>query len=116
MQPTNKPSKQRSRCLYCGSLDRGKGCAYGPHKVHFHAGDDTKCSYCGSTDYGRGCKVNPISNLHMHGVNINDSLKIDVQAFLDKEFLMNELTKNFKDFEAFRLQIIDEHGNKIKQP
>lgn len=116
MQPTNQPSKARSRCLYCGSLDRGKGCRYGPHKVHFHAGDETRCSYCGSTDYGRGCKVNPIGDLHLHGVNFNESFRKDLQNFLDNEFLLKELKKDFREFKAHKLKLIDENGNKIKNP
>jgi hypothetical protein len=116
MQPTNQPSKQRSRCLYCGSLNRGKGCRYGPHNTHFHAGDETRCSYCGSTDYGRGCKVNPVGDLHLHGVNFGEGFRKDLQSYLDNEVLLKELKKEFTDFKAYKLKIIDEHGNKIKVP
>lgn len=116
MQPTNKPSKPKSRCLYCGSTNRGKGCRYGPHQTHYHAGDETRCSYCGSPDYGRGCKVNPINDLHMHGVNFNESIKKDVQSFLDNDFLLRELKKDFREFQAYKLKLIDSSGNKIRNP
>lgn len=116
MQPTNKPSKPRSRCLYCGSTNRGKGCRYGPHQTHFHAGDETRCSYCGSPDYGRGCKVNPTGDLHLHGVNFGENFKKDMQNFIDNEFLLRELKRDFRDFKAYKMKLIDENGNKIKNP
>ncbi len=57
MQQTNKPTPQRSRCMYCSSPDYGKGCRFGPHGVHFHADNSKKCAFCGSPDYGKGCKL-----------------------------------------------------------
>jgi len=116
MQATNKPLKQIGRCMYCGSTSRGRGCRYGPSGVHFHADDSTKCSYCGSTSYGRGCKINPFNDLHVHGTSFNNMYKEYVQSVLDNKILLKELKKDFKDFEAFKLGIIDERGNKIKTP
>jgi hypothetical protein len=116
MQPTNQPKKQKSRCVFCGSVDYGKGCRFGPHKVHFHPDDSTKCSYCGSSDYGKGCKLNPTNNLHVHGGVYNNMYKEYVQSFLDNSILINELKKNFTDFQCYALGIIDENGNKLKNP
>lgn len=116
MQPTNKPRKQQSRCLYCGSTTRGKGCRYGPHGVHFYPDDPAKCAYCGSSNYGRGCKINPTSDIHIHGINYNTMFKEQIQSFLDNEILLNELKKNFVDYSAFKLKLIDENGNKLKNP
>lgn len=116
MQPTNKPKQQQSRCMYCGSTTRGKGCRYAPHGVHFHPDDPTKCAYCGSPNYGKGCHVNPIGDIHVHGVNYNSMFKEQLQGFINAEFLLKELTKKFEDFEAFKHGIIDANGNKLRTP
>lgn len=116
MQPTNQPRTQKSRCMYCGSTDRGRGCRYAPHGVHFHQNDSTKCAYCGSPDYGKGCKLNPTSNLHIHGISFNSMVREGVQSFLDNKVFINEIKKEFKDFDCYKLKIIDEQGNKIRQP
>jgi hypothetical protein len=111
-----KPSQQLNRCIYCGSTSRGKGCRYAPHGVHFFPDDPRKCAYCGSTDYGKGCKINPTSELHIHGINYNSMFKESLQSFLDNEIFLNEMKKDFKQFSAYKLGIIDENGNKIKNP
>lgn len=116
MQPTNKPKNQKSRCTFCGSIDHGKGCRFGPHGVHFHPDDSTKCSYCGSPDYGKGCRLNPTSNLHVHGGVYNNMYKESVQSFLDNGILLNELKKPYTEFQCYALEIIDENGNKLKEP
>lgn len=102
--------------MYCGSVDRGKGCRYAPHGVHFHPDDSTKCAYCGSASYGRGCKLNPGNDLHVHGTSYNNMFRESVQSFLDNSVLINELKKDFKEFLAYKLGIIDENGNKTKNP
>jgi len=111
-----KPKTQKCRCTFCGSTDYGKGCRFGPHGVHFHPDTSTKCSYCGSTDYGKGCRLNPTSNLHVHGSVYNNMYKESVQSFLDNNILLNELKKNYTEFECYKLGIIDSSGNKIKTP
>lgn len=117
MQPTNKASAKRiSRCMYCGSTTRGKGCRYAPHGVHFHPDDPKKCAYCASPNYGRGCKVNPTSDIHVHGINYNSMFKEEVESYLDYKVFINELKKPFVEFQAYKLNIIDENGNKIKTP
>lgn len=113
MQPTNQPLIRKSRCMYCGSPNRGKGCAYGPHGVHFHQ-DATGCSYCGSPNYGRGCKINPEGDLHVRGSVFNNMYRESLQSYLDNEILLKELQKDFSDFECYRLGLIDNKGNKIK--
>lgn len=114
MQLTNQHKK--SRCTFCGSLDRGKGCRHGPHNTHFHPDDSTKCSYCGSSDYGKGCRLNPTNNLHVRGGVYNNMYKETVQSFLDNAILLEFLKKDYTQFECYRLGIIDENGNKIKTP
>jgi hypothetical protein len=104
--------KPVSRCLYCNSPSYGKGCRYAPKGIHFHPSDPKKCSYCGSPAFGRGCKLNPFSDIHLHGIDYN---KMFNEALKNK-FLTQQLNKNFTDFEAYRLGIINEVGNKIKEP
>jgi hypothetical protein len=114
MQAT-KP-KQHNRCMYCGSTSFGKGCRYAPHGVHFHPENSLRCAYCDSTSFGKGCKLNPISDLHIHGVNYNNMFRESVQSYLDNSVILNEIKKEFKNFEACKLGIIDEKGNRIKNP
>lgn len=102
--------------MYCGSADRGKGCRYAPHGVHFHPDDFTKCAYCGSASYGRGCKLNPVNDLHVHGTSYNNMFRESVQSFLDNKILLKELKKDFTEFPCYKLGIIDLNGNKIKNP
>lgn len=116
MQPTNQHKNLKSRCVFCNSTDYGKGCRFGPHGTHFHPHDFSKCSYCGSPDFGKGCRLNPSGNLHIHGGVYNNMYKEELQHFLDNSVLLRELKKNYKEFECFKLGIIDESGNKIKQP
>lgn len=115
-RPTSQLKQAKNRCVYCGSTDYGKGCRFGPHGVHFHPDDSAKCSYCGSTDYGKGCRINPTNNIHIHGGVYNNMYKEGLQSFLDNMLLIKELKKDYKDFECFKLGIIDENGNKLKSP
>jgi len=108
--------QKKSRCSYCGSLNFGKGCRYGPHGVHFHPNDSTKCAYCNSSNYGKGCTYNPTSDLHVHGITFNAMYKENVQSFLDNKIFIRELKKDFTEFRCFQLGIINEHGEKIKSP
>jgi hypothetical protein len=101
--------------MYCGSPNRGKGCRYGPHGVHFHQ-DATGCSYCGSPNYGRGCKINPEGDLHVRGSVFNNMYRESLQSYLDNEILLKELKKDFSEFECYSLGIIDQKGNKIRNP
>lgn len=116
MQQTNQRKFTHSRCTYCGSISYGKGCRFGPHGIHFHPDDTTKCSYCGSPSYGKGCRINPTNDLHVHGGIFNSMLKESVQSFLDSCVLLNQLKKQYKEYECYKLGIIDDAGNKIKTP
>lgn len=108
--------QQKSRCLYCGSSDIGKNCRYAPHGVHFHPNDSTKCAYCMSPNYGKGCKLNPTSDLHIHGINYNTMFKESVEGILHSAILLKELQKEYKDFPCYTHGIIDQNGNKVKEP
>lgn len=104
--------KPVSRCLYCNSTSYGRGCRFGPKGTHFHPSDPKKCSYCGSTSYGRGCRLNPFSDIHLHGIDYNKMFN----ESLKNKFLLSMLNKEFKDFEAYKLGIINEKGDKVKEP
>jgi len=101
-----------SRCMYCNSTSYGRGCKYAPKGVHFHADTPKKCSYCGSLSFGKGCKLNPFEDLHMHGINYNSMFK----ESLKNNFIIEQLNKDYKEYDAYKLGIIDENGNKIKEP
>jgi hypothetical protein len=104
--------KPVSRCLYCNSTSYGKGCRFAPKGVHFHPQDPKKCSYCGSNSYGKGCKLNPFSDIHLHGIDYNKMFNESMK----NKFLLSSLNKNFKEFEAYKLGIINANGDKIKEP
>ena len=104
--------KPVSRCLYCNSTSYGKGCRFAPEGVHFHPSDPKKCSYCGSTSYGKGCRLNPFSNIHLHGIDYNKMFN----ESLKNKFLLSMLNKEFTEFEAYKLGIINEKGDKVKEP
>lgn len=108
--------KSVSRCMYCGSPSFGKGCRYGPKGTHFHPTDPRKCSWCGSPDYGKGCKINPFNNLHIHGIEYNTMIKESMQNVLQNQLLLNLLKQNIVEYQAYKLNLIDKHGNKIKEP
>lgn len=104
--------KSISRCLYCNSTSYGKGCRFAPKGIHFHPQDPKKCSYCGSNSYGKGCKLNPFSDIHLHGIDYNKMFNESMK----NKFLLSTLNKNYKEFEAYKLGIINSNGDKIKEP
>ena len=62
--------ERRDKCRYCGQVNHGRGCHYGPEHLHVEEGDSAHCIYCGSTDYGHGCAYSRIlgyKDVHRHG-------------------------------------------------
>ena len=116
LQKKNLTLKKVSRCLYCSSPSYGKGCKFGPKGAHFHPDDPKKCSYCGSSSYGKGCQLNPFGKIHLHGIDYNSMFNEQIQEAVQNQFLLSLLNKKFEDFEAYRLGIINESGDKIKEP
>lgn len=104
--------KQVNRCVYCQSTNYGKGCMYAPNGVHFHPDDPKLCSYCGSSNYGTGCHMNPFGKVHIHGIFYNSMVK---ESFLEN-FFIKEIFRPITEFRAYKLGIIDENGNKLKEP
>lgn len=107
--------KPIDRCIYCNSASYGWGCKHSANKLHFHATDSTKCSYCGSTSYGKGCRYSP-DGIHIHGINYNQMLTDSIDENINNGILLNFLRKKITDYKAYKLGIIDESGNKIKEP
>lgn len=106
-----------SKCFYCGSLSYGKGCNYGPHKIHVHLNDPKKCIYCGSLSYGRGCRVNPFSDLHIHGIQFNTLIQEQLETNVCMENVLRKyLTESLHWHQAFRLGLIDADGNPLRDP
>jgi len=105
-----------SRCVFCSSTSYGKGCRYNPSGVHFHPDNPLKCSFCGSTSYGKGCKINPSNDVHIHGIAFNSMLREKITNTMLNQLLHHELKRPFTDFQAYKLNLIDEKGNKIKEP
>jgi hypothetical protein len=101
-----------SRCVFCGSSAFGTGCRYGPQGHHFHPSDPKKCSWCGSPAFGPGCRLNPTGKNHVHGIDFNPMIKEN----LKNRFMLRELNKEFTDFEAYKLGITNNNGDKIKEP
>ena len=104
-----------SRCVYCGSANFGSGCRYSPKGMHFHPDDAKHCAYCGSSNYGKGCRYAP-EGIHIHGVQFNGMLKDSLDSMLGNNIFLHILNMPFTDFEAYKLNLIDESGKQIKKP
>lgn len=115
-QKKNLTHTRVSRCLYCSSPSYGKGCKFGPKGVHFHPDDPKKCSYCGSSSYGNGCQLNPTSKIHLHGIDYNSMFNEMLQEAVQNQFLLKLLNKKFEDFEAYKYGIVNESGDRIREP
>lgn len=104
-----------SRCVYCGSTNYGSGCRYSPKGIHFHPEDPKHCAYCGSSNYGKGCRYSP-DGIHIHGVQYNGMLKDSIDSMLGNNILLYTLNKPFTEFEAYKLNLIDEDGKQLRKP
>jgi len=104
-----------SRCVFCSSTSYGKGCRYSPQGVHFHPDNPLKCSFCGSTSYGKGCRINPSGDIHIHGIAFNSVMKEKLTNTMLNQLILHELKRPFTEFAAYKLNLIDENGNKLKE-
>jgi len=104
-----------SRCVYCGSPNFGSGCRYGPKGMHMHPDDPKKCSYCGSPNYGKGCRYSP-DGMHIHGIQYNGMMKEQLSSLLTNNIILYLLNKPIVEFEAYKLNVINEDGVCIKAP
>jgi hypothetical protein len=62
--------------------------------------------------YGKGCKYNPTGDMHVHGIDYN----MMFSESISNQFLLKTLNKPYVEFLAYKLGIIDDCGNKIKEP
>lgn len=106
----------KRKCMYCGSSSVGTGCPYGPKGIHVHAQNAGNCIYCGSSSVGQGCPYNPLGNVHVRGIDYNVMVKEALLNGLTTGLLMKRLSEPFTDWSAYKLGIINENGNLIKQP
>jgi hypothetical protein len=111
---SSQPHK-KSRCVFCGQTSYGRTCKFAGNKIHFHPNDPKKCAYCGSTAFGSGCKYSP-NGIHVHGIQFNSMMAEDIQNTFFNNFLLQQLNRQITEFKAYKLGIIDEQGNKIKEP
>ena len=49
-------------------------------------------------------------------MNYNVAFREQIQSMLDMGVLLTELKRDFKDFQAFKLGLIDGNGNRIRPP
>mgnify|MGYP000886465373 CR=1 FL=1 len=51
------------KCRHCGTSGYGKGCPWGPNKIHVHGPDGKHCVYCGGKQlFGPNCPFSPDGN------------------------------------------------------
>lgn len=116
----------KTKCIFCGSPNFGKGCPYAPDRLHIHVGEPGKCIFCGSTNLGAGCPYSP-TRRHIRGIPYNIYMKDSVdtlseqEKYIIKETLVESIIKQrlfteFEDTPAYDLKIIDKDGNKLKTP
>jgi len=106
---------KKSTCVFCGSTSYGKNCVWSSFtpKIHLHTGDPTKCSFCGSSvRFGPGCPFSPTGK-HMAGANFFNPMV--AEAFVTG-LIMHNLSQRIEDTQAFKLGLINEFGNVVKQP
>lgn len=110
-------TKKDSECMYCGSTAFGKSCPYGPHKLHAHTDLGGKaCVWCGSSAIGQSCPYNPFGKVHQRGITYNPIVVEAMQNGIIQGIVMNKLTQPITEFSAFKLGLIDQFGNVIREP
>jgi hypothetical protein len=60
--------------------------------------------------------MNPFNDLHLHGIPYNSMIDVKLNETVRKNVLLNDLSKPITEFEAYQNGIIDDYGNKIKEP
>ena len=111
----NNPTNQTSRCMFCNSSSYGMGCPYSPHKKHVHVDNPRKCIYCGSSGLGTGCPYNPFGKIHVRGVEYNTMTKESLHKSLSAGIVLSRMTQPITEMAAFKLGLINEDGQKIKE-
>lgn len=109
-------STNQSRCMYCGSTSYGSGCIFSSHKIHIHVDDPTRCIYCGMMAYGSGCIFNPFTKMHIHGMDVGQTLKETVRKTVELSYITDRLLKDIKSTEAYSKGLLDEKGKLLRAP
>lgn len=106
-----------SKCMYCGSTSLGPGCIYGPKGIHVHPNIGAgRCIYCGSFATGPGCVNSPFGNVHVVGIDFNTMIRETCCNGIVEGYLHNRLHNDIKEWQAFKLGLINEKGKIIKKP
>jgi len=106
----------KNKCIYCNAESYGPGCPYSPHGKHVHQGDPKKCIYCGSASMGPGCPYNPFNSNHVHGVEYNTMIRDSVEKTITAGYLINKISEDVEETNAYKLGIVNKDGIKIKKP
>ena len=109
-------SKFESRCMYCGSTSYGSGCVFSTKHIHIHTDDPTRCIYCGMLAYGSGCIFNPYNHMHIHGMDVGQTVAESVRKTVELTYLTDRLFEDIKSCEAYKLKLINENGTLIRAP
>lgn len=109
-------SNYQSKCMYCGSTSYGSGCIFSSQRIHVHTDDPTRCIYCGMMSYGSGCIFNPHTNMHIHGMDVGQTIKETVRKTVELSYITDRLLQDTKHTEAFITGLIDEKGNLLRAP
>ena len=105
-----------SRCMYCGSTSYGSGCIFSSHKTHIHVDDPTKCIYCGMMAYGSGCIYNPYNKTHVHGMDIGQTIKEQLNKTVELCYITERLFEDVTESEAYKLNLVDKNFNLRRTP
>lgn len=105
-----------SKCMYCDSTSYGKSCPYGPQRLHVHVDDPKRCVWCGSTATGASCPYNPFGKVHQRGITYNPVMIESLENGIIQGIVMKKLAQPIKESLAYRLGLIDESGNLIREP
>jgi hypothetical protein len=102
------------KCVYCGLPLRGKGCPYGPNKVHVVI-EPNKCIYCGLPLRGKGCAYSP-SGSHIMSSEFGLLQAESTKEHFIMKYIMEKLREPVTESKAYELGIINEQGSQIKDP
>lgn len=104
----------KSECIYCKLSLFGKGCRFGPSGLHVHSVLN-RCIYCGLNQIGRGCRFAP-NGIHVQFSEFGFLQKESIQSGFITGYMLKRLSQPFTSFDAYKLGIINDQGEQIKQP
>ena len=66
--------------------------------------------------YGSGCIFNPFTRMHIHGVDVGQSVRESLRKTVELSYLTDRLLQDIKQTEAYTVGLIDERGNLLRTP